>query len=118
MTRGRPQSSWAISLADVKRGLFQRDVPGVEKAGTDIISRSDPDTEDVFTVISLGDHFTDVVVESFLTQFCTLKSILILNSDPEYLKTVYTRHTGETLWPVCPGNSVLINTAKEICVLK
>ena len=34
--------SRATSLADVKRGVYQRDVPGVVKAGTGVISRSDP----------------------------------------------------------------------------
>ena len=27
-----PHSLWAITLADVKRGFFERDVPGVEKS--------------------------------------------------------------------------------------
>ena len=41
MTRGRPHSIWVNSLADVKRGVFERDVPGKRRAGTDVISRSD-----------------------------------------------------------------------------
>ena len=42
MAEGEPHSSWAISLAEVKRGVFQRDVPGVVKAVTHVISSSDP----------------------------------------------------------------------------
>ena len=33
---------WVILFADVKRGVFQKDVLGVMKAGADVISRSDP----------------------------------------------------------------------------
>jgi len=31
LTGGQPRSSWTISLADVKRRIFERDVPVVEK---------------------------------------------------------------------------------------
>ena len=41
-TRGQPHSLWAISLADVKGGGFERDVPGVERAGIDLVSHSNP----------------------------------------------------------------------------
>jgi len=69
-----------------------------------------------------GDHFAKVVKSSY-TQFCTLKSILILNSDLEY---VYPRgawklstpwRVGGTLSLVCDRNSVLSNMALHICIL-
>ena len=41
MTGGQPHSSWAVSLANVKGGVFQV-LPGVVKAGTDVVSCSTP----------------------------------------------------------------------------
>ena len=40
LTTCQPYALWAVSLAEVKRGVFERDVAGVEKAGTDVIRRS------------------------------------------------------------------------------
>ena len=60
-----------------------------------------------------GGHFTNVVKGS-QTRICSLKSSLILNIDPEYLETVNTT-MHQTLSTVCHGNSVLANTAMDIC---
>ena len=63
------------------------------------------------------DNFTNVATSS-QTQYCTLKSICILNSDLEYLKTVDTRRVIGTLSLVCHESIVFGNMAMDICVLK
>jgi len=40
----RPQSSWAISLAEIKFRVLQTDQPGVLLLGTDLISGNSPGT--------------------------------------------------------------------------
>ena len=52
MTGGRPHSLWVISLADVKRGFFQKDAParGRVKARSDLINRSDLWCRDVLVI--------------------------------------------------------------------
>ena len=32
MTGDRPRSSWAISLANIERGVFEKVMPGIEKS--------------------------------------------------------------------------------------
>ena len=50
-------------------------------------------------------------------RYCTLRSILILNSDHEYMKTVETpRCASSTLTLVCNGDNVLCNMAVDICI--
>ena len=53
MTIGQPHSLWAISLADAKRELFERDVPGWRRAGIDVTSHSDPWCERMVLAIFL-----------------------------------------------------------------
>ena len=64
----RPHSSRAFSLANVKSEVFQRDVPVVGKAGTDVISRSDTW---LARVLGVSEISLTLLIPVCLKQTCT-----------------------------------------------